>query len=73
MKIKKVKPTKLSAGQLVFDLEPNQFIAPTLFEVMAVDEEDDQIILKPIGDVGNYTAINGYVYFPLNRYWFVVK
>ncbi len=73
MKVKKVKATKLSAGQLVFDLMPNKFMPSVLFEVMAIREKDDQLILKPIGDSANYAVIHGYVSFPLTNDWYLVK
>ena len=73
MKIKKVKATNELVGQLVFDLEPNKRVASTLFEVMAIDEDDDQIILRPINETRDYCIVNGYVYFPLNRSWYLVK
>jgi len=73
MKIKKVKATNELVGQLVFDLEPNKLIPPVLFEVMAIDEEDNQIVLRPISETKDYYIVNGYVYFPLNRSWYLVK
>ena len=72
----KVDPRELEAGDIVFDIDPNnKFVEAYAFEIVRIDRETENMYMREVGDkISPYSRHKGDVIFGYSKSsWWVIR